>query len=70
MLEHRIKGSLYLFELCARTSPLATEKPACGDRKVWKMTAENMLLHDVRRFRKDEANLIPIPMEDEAREHF
>ncbi|ALP37428.1 hypothetical protein E4V51_08545 [Paenibacillus sp. 28ISP30-2] len=45
-------------------------KLACGDRQLWKMTAENMLLHDVRRFRKDEANLIPIPMEDEAREHF
>ncbi|AEI43655.1 hypothetical protein KNP414_05131 [Paenibacillus mucilaginosus KNP414] len=34
-----------------------------------KTTAENILLHDARRFRTDEANLIPIPMEDEAREH-
>ncbi|MNZ75713.1 hypothetical protein D3C78_941970 [compost metagenome] len=56
---------------CAReTSPLATQQAGYGERKLWKMTAENMLLHDVRRFRKDEANLIPIPMEDEAREHF
>ncbi|TKH33822.1 hypothetical protein C1I59_21405 [Paenibacillus polymyxa] len=45
-------------------------KQTCGDRQLWKMTAENMLLHDVRRFRKDEANLITIPMEDEARDHF
>ncbi|RGL29911.1 hypothetical protein DXC69_23895 [Paenibacillus polymyxa] len=45
-------------------------KSACGDRQLWKMTAENMLLHDVGRFRKDKSNLIPIPMEDEAREHF
>ncbi|WP_235209051.1 hypothetical protein [Paenibacillus polymyxa] len=45
-------------------------KPACGDRQLWKMTAENMLLHDVGWFRKDKSNLIPIPMEDEARDHF
>lgn len=71
MIGHRIVGFLYLFKLCEReTSPLATRKPACGDRQLWKMTAENMLLHDVRRFRKVVTNLIPIPMEDEAREHF
>ncbi|AZK48911.1 hypothetical protein EIM92_07575 [Paenibacillus lentus] len=45
-------------------------KPACVDRQLWKMTAENMLLHDIRRFRKVETNHIPIPMEDEAREYF
>ncbi|AJW69337.1 hypothetical protein PPE_06375 [Paenibacillus polymyxa E681] len=41
--------------VCERPVHWLPSKPACGDRKLWKMTAENMLLHDFRRFRKDEA---------------
>ncbi|WFA19856.1 hypothetical protein ERY13_22725 [Paenibacillus mucilaginosus] len=64
-------GGIYIPIQAVRERPVhwLPSKPACGDRQMRKTTAENILLHDARRFRTDEANLIPIPMEDEAREH-
>ncbi|MCP1131782.1 hypothetical protein NKT34_00515 [Paenibacillus polysaccharolyticus] len=52
------------------TSLLDTQQAGMRGPTIVVTTAKNFLLDDARSFRKNEAKLIPITMEDEAREHF
>jgi len=61
----------YTYLSCVReTSLLDTQQAGMRGPTIVVTTAKNFLLDDARSFRKNEAKLIPITMEDEAREHF